>query len=82
MKVAVVIPAFNEESSIGSTVRAAKSFCDVIVVNDCSSDRTSENARQAGALVVDLLENSGYDGAIEAGFSGCRGFGFQSRHYF
>ena len=42
----VIIPAFNEESQITSVVRSVAKHCDtVIVVDDGSSDKTSEAAR-------------------------------------
>ncbi len=57
--VSVVIPAFNEEASIGATiesVRAALNFCgrgaEIIVVDNCSTDATAEIARGKGAMVV------------------------------
>ena len=53
----VIIPAFNEESCIGSVVdeiRSHASELDVVVVNDGSSDGTAREARKAGAVVLDL----------------------------
>lgn len=66
-KVSFVIPAHNEASFIGATVRAihdAAHSCDleyeVIVVNDASTDQTPELAADAGASVVDVeLRNIG-----------------------
>jgi hypothetical protein len=67
--VLVVVPAYNEESSIGSVVQQilANSY-DVLVVNDCSTDQTSMRARQAGACVLDLPINLGVGGALRSGF--------------
>ncbi len=46
--ITVVLPAFNEEVSIGSIVLLTKHHCDnVIVVDDGSSDRTAAIARNA-----------------------------------
>ena len=70
-RVLVVMPAFNEEQSIGETlarVRAAIPEADLLVVNDCSSDRTTEVAERALARVVELPCNLGYGGAVQAGF--------------
>jgi glycosyltransferase involved in cell wall biosynthesis len=48
-----VIPALNEEQSIDSVVRAIPNIVDdVIVVDNGSTDRTAESARNAGATVV------------------------------
>lgn len=51
----VVIPAFNEENAVGNVVRdIPKSLVrEVIVIDNNSSDRTQENARNAGATVLE-----------------------------
>jgi glycosyltransferase involved in cell wall biosynthesis len=51
----VVVPARNEESTVGDVVRAAlgaHGVGRVVVVDDGSSDRTAAEARSAGAAVV------------------------------
>ena len=53
-KISFVIPAFNEEKSIGGLVQQlADDFPDaeILVVNDGSGDNTKEEAIKAGALV-------------------------------
>ncbi len=53
--IAAIVPAFNEESTIGPIVETlVKSglFRDVIVISDGSTDRTAERARAAGASLV------------------------------
>ena len=70
-RVLVLMPAFNEEQSIGATlarIRSAIPEADLLVVNDCSADRTTEVAERAGARVVELPCNLGYGGAVQAGF--------------
>ena len=70
-RVLVVMPAHNEEESLGPTltrVHAALPEADVVVINDYSTDRTSEVARANGAFVVDLPCNLGYGGAVQTGF--------------
>ncbi len=70
MRVAVVIPAFNEEASIGAVVRATRALelaPRVIVVDDASGDRTGEEARAAGATVLSLVFNGGIGAAVQAG---------------
>lgn len=69
-KVAAIIPAFNEERTIGEvvgTVRRCRLVHDVIVVSDGSRDSTVEAARRHGARVLALHENLGKGGAIAAG---------------
>ncbi|MFK8038298.1 MAG: glycosyltransferase family 2 protein [Crocinitomicaceae bacterium] len=53
--VAVIIPAFNEESSIGKVINALpKSYImKVVVGNNASTDQTKSVAEKAGAIVVD-----------------------------
>ena len=70
-KIIVIIPAFNEEGSIGKVVEEVKTQLpgmDVLVVNDGSSDLTSEIAQSKGAIVLDLPFNLGIGGAMQAGY--------------
>lgn len=64
----VVVPAFNEEESVGSVVEDAHVALgyDVVVVDDGSIDATAENALAAGATVLRLPYNLGVGGAIRA----------------
>jgi glycosyltransferase involved in cell wall biosynthesis len=72
-KVAIIIPAFNEASSIGRVIEEL--ICvvgqenKVVVVNDCSTDDTSRIAENSGAHVVELLTNHGYAQAINQGLA-------------
>lgn len=54
MQVDVIIPAFNEQNSIGSVIRdiPKELVRDIIVVDNNSSDETSINAENAGATVL------------------------------
>ncbi len=66
--VAVIIPALNEEEPIADVVReclATKIPREVIVVDNESTDRTADRARQAGARVVTTMR--GYGRACAAG---------------
>jgi len=64
----IVIPAFNEQDRIAEVVSRALDLADgVIVVNDGSIDRTSVEARDAGALVLDLTVNMGAGYATRSG---------------
>jgi glycosyltransferase involved in cell wall biosynthesis len=70
-KVAAIIPAYNEADRIADTIRAAREIpgvSQVVVVDDGSTDETSEEAQNAGADVVFLLAtNSGKGKALLAG---------------
>jgi len=67
LRVAVVIPAFDEENLIGQTVSSVPDFVDhVIVVDDASTDGTSEAGR--GAIVIRHASNMGVGAAIATGY--------------
>lgn len=68
MKAAIVIPAYNEASTIGTVVGQVKHAGIVVVVDDASSDDTAELAAIAGAIVIRHDSNQGYDGALQSGF--------------
>ena len=71
LRVAAVLPAFNEEGYIGWAVRSLPSdvFDDVIVVDDASEDRTSDRAVEAGAtFIVRHAENRGVGATLVTGF--------------
>ncbi len=52
--VAVIIPAFNEQNSVGKVVRDLPDRVDhIIVVNNNSADQTAAQAQAAGAVVLD-----------------------------
>lgn len=68
-KVAVLLPAYNEEVSIASMVLLSLQYADeVIVIDDGSSDRTSEVSRLAGATVLSHTTNKGKGAALKTGF--------------
>jgi len=68
----VIIPAWNEQETLGDVireVRLALPDAHVLVVNDGSTDRTSEVATEASARVLDLPINLGVGGAMRAGYT-------------
>jgi len=70
-QLSVVIPAYNEEGGIGRTLeglREALPACEVIVVDDGSTDRTLANAVAVpGVRVLKHRFNRGYGGALKTG---------------
>ncbi|MCA1831450.1 MAG: glycosyltransferase family 2 protein [Actinomycetota bacterium] len=70
MKIAAIVPAFNEEARVGHTVRAligTRSIDEVVVVDDGSRDRTADVAQAAGARVIRLKKNLGKAAAVTGG---------------
>ncbi|NNC96113.1 MAG: glycosyltransferase family 2 protein [Chitinophagales bacterium] len=66
-EVYVIIPALDEEESIVKVIEAIPQFVkEIIVVDNASSDNTSQNARNAGAIVL-YEEKKGYGNACLKG---------------
>ncbi len=73
MRVVVIIPAFNEERTVGTVVRTALAcnlVDEVVVVSDGSVDETVSRSTEAGARVIELRDNLGKGGAMHAGLVG------------
>jgi glucosyl-3-phosphoglycerate synthase len=76
LTVSVIIPAYNEEKTVGSVVNAVKSLSyidEIIVVNDGSIDDTEREADKAGATVISHIKNQGKGAAIKTGFKNSKG---------
>jgi glycosyltransferase involved in cell wall biosynthesis len=71
MKTFIVIPAFNEEKSVGKVIQRLKKegWHDIIVVDDGSRDRTSSIAHSKGAKVFRHPVNRGLGGALGTGIA-------------
>lgn len=71
-KTLIIIPAYNEEESIKEVVNSVYEQkiqnCDVIVVNDGSTDNTYKEAQKTKAIVIDLPNNLGIGGAVQTGY--------------
>ncbi len=67
-RIGIVIPALNEEATIGPVVTSASQYGIPIVVDDGSSDGTGALAMTAGATVVRHSVCCGYDQALNSGF--------------
>ncbi|MFX0069196.1 MAG: glycosyltransferase family 2 protein [Candidatus Hodarchaeota archaeon] len=64
-----IIPAYNEEASIGSLIKETGKYVDqIIVVDDGSLDATARNALKAGAIVISHPNNRGKGEALKTGF--------------
>lgn len=71
MRVAAIIPAYNEEKTISSVLSALESsdlIDQIIVISDGSEDRTVEAVLAFDDVdLIELLENRGKGGAVKAG---------------
>jgi glycosyltransferase involved in cell wall biosynthesis len=76
-RIAIIIPAFNEEQSIGPVIRECAAFGLPILVDDGSTDLTAAIAENEGAHVVRHLVNKGYDAALNSGFYHAAQFNFE-----
>ena len=69
-KVVVIIPAYNEVASIGKVINRIKDSveCDIVVVDDGSTDGTGKVAEELGVEVVRHKRNQGLSVAFRTGF--------------
>jgi glycosyltransferase involved in cell wall biosynthesis len=73
LKISVVMPCYNEEEGVAECLRQMPDFVDeVVVVDNNSSDRTGEVAREGGARVV-FEVRPGYGRAYKSGLSQATG---------
>src|SRR5262245_38488495 len=72
-RISVVIPCHNEEEGIRAVIQQMPDLVDeVLVVDNDSTDRTGEVARELGANVVPE-QRKGYGRAYKTGFAAARG---------
>ncbi len=76
----VIIPAYNEEACICQTVERVRQEAvqfDVVVIDDCSTDRTREICAEQGFPCIGLSANLGIGGAVQTGYRYARGKGYE-----
>ncbi len=79
MRVLVLIPAYNEQGNILNTLADLQTHCpemDVLVINDCSRDKTQEILAENGVNHLNLTTNLGIGGAVQAGYQYARARGY------
>lgn len=75
MKIAIIVPAYNEEKAISAVVEDMNTVAkehglnlSVVVVNDCSKDSTSKIISDLNCVAINLPVNLGIGGAVQTGF--------------
>ena len=81
MKFLAVVPCYNEKDSIAGVIDDIKKnqqeySIDVLVVNDCSKDNSSEIVHSKNCIVLDLPVNLGIGGAVQCGYK----FAFENNY--
>lgn len=73
----VIVPAYQEEDCIGRVVKGIRKYCDhVVVIDDGSTDGTSDEAKKAGAVVIRHETNMGKGTSLNSGFKYALEHGF------
>jgi len=69
MKTYIIIPAFNEGKVIGTVIKnlIKSGYKNVVVVDDCSTDKTKDISIKAGAIVLRHVINRGQGAALKTG---------------
>ncbi len=75
MRIAIIVPAYNEENAIAAVVDDINTIAKehqldliAVVVNDCSKDSTSEVISTLNCVALNLPVNLGIGGAVQTGF--------------
>ncbi len=71
LRVLIIVPAYNEEGSVGDVVREIREHLPdtvPVVIDDGSSDGTAVEAAESGARVVRLPFNTGIGTTVQTGF--------------
>lgn len=72
-RVAIIIPAYNEEKHIGEIIKKCQKYStDIVVIDDGSTDDTVRVALEAGAICTSQLRNYGWGYAVQTGLQQCR----------
>ena len=78
LKACVIVPVYNNAKTIKDVVQRTLRFCeDVIVVDDGSTDGSSEGLEKLGAVVVRYKDNRGKGYALKTGFKEAKARGFE-----
>ena len=79
MKAIVIVPAYNEQDNIRNTLKDLEengAGTDILVMNDCSTDRTEEILKETGVNHLRFPVNLGIGGGVQAGYQYARDNGY------
>lgn len=71
MKILLIIPAYNEQDNIKSTIEKIRKYnekYDYIVINDGSTDNTEKILKENNINHIKLIKNLGIGGAVQTGY--------------
>jgi len=76
-KIFIVIPAYNEEKTIGRVLKKLLNleYQNIIVVNDCSTDKTGKEVKKFPVKLYSHIINRGLGGALRTGFAAALNYG-------
>lgn len=78
LKTCVIVPVYNNAGTIKDVVQRTLKFCgDVIVVDDGSTDGSSDSLEDLGVVVVRYEKNRGKGYALKTGFKEAKARGFE-----
>jgi len=78
LKTCVIISVYNNAGTITDVVQRTLRYCkDVIVVDDGSTDGSSDSLSELGAVVVRYIDNRGKGYALKTGFKEAKARGFE-----
>ena len=66
-KIVTVVPAYNEEKTISNVLNDLKNYSEIILVDDNSTDKTSELAERDDVILIKNSKNLGYETSLEVG---------------
>ncbi len=78
LKTCVIVPVYNNAGAVKDVVQRTLKFCkDVIVIDDGSTDGSSDSLAELGAVVIRYEKNRGKGYALKTGFKEAKARGFE-----
>ena len=68
-EIAIIIPAYNEASTIDIILKKVIKYGTIILINDGSTDNTLELAKKHDIIIINNEQNFGYDKSLNIGFN-------------